>query len=370
MVLDNCEHVIASAATLCDALLKKCPDVHVLATSREPLGIDGEAVYRTPPLSVPMDGAEDPRAFDAVRLFEERARSSQPNFVLDDGNRQLVVSLCRKLDGIPLALELAAARLRSTPLPQIYGHLDDRFRLLTGGSRSALPRQQTLLATVEWSYDLLTHEEKQLIKQLSVFVGDFLLETAESLSVHLEDDVDHVIDQLGSLVDKSLIVYDSDPSWPRYRLLETIRQFVWDRVRTDDGQGSQVRLSDAHAALYLELAETSKAHLRTREQLEWFDRLEIEHDNIRAALTYLLADPVETEKAMRIAVSMKWFWQIRNHRVEALDFLTQLSRRPELPDTKILAAQLLNATGEFCSASMLLKPQPAASAPWLSPRSW
>ena len=347
LILDNCEHVVSAAATLCDSFLKSCPGVHVLATSREPLAIDGEAVFRVPPLSLPPVGAADPHAFDAIRLFEERAHSNQPSFVLNDTNRELVVSLCRQLDGIPLALELAAARLRSTSLAQVYGHLDDRFSLLTGGSRSALPRQQTLLATVDWSYDLLDRDEQHLLKRLSVFAGDFLLEEVEDLSARVGDDRLRVIDQLGSLVDKSLVVFDSAPSWPRYRLLETIRKFSWDKVRIEDGEDGQKVLSDAHAAVYLELVESAEPHLRAPEQLEWFDRLDIEHDNIRAAEGHLLADPMSTVKAMRMAVSMKWFWQIRSHRVEALDVFTQLSQRAELEQTPVLAARILNAGGEF-----------------------
>ena len=347
LILDNCEHVINSAANLCNAFLKSCPGVHVLATSREPLAIDGEAVYRIPPLSLPPIGADDPSAFDAIRLFEERAHSNQPAFVLDDDNRELVVSLCRRLDGIPLALELAAARLRSASLLQVYGHLDDRFQLLTGGSRSALPRQQTLLATVEWSYDLLDRDEQQLLKHLSAFAGDFLLEAAESLYAHMGDDAFRVIDQLGSLVDKSLVVFDSAPSLPRYRLLETIRQFAWDKVGSEDGQNGQSALSDAHGQLYLELVESAGPHLRAPEQLDWFERLDIELDNIRAAMGHLLASPSETEKAMRMAASLKWFWQIRSYRVEALEIFTQLSHRPEAEETTLLTATILNAYGDF-----------------------
>ena len=241
LLLDNCEHVIEAAADICDKLLKACPKIHVLSTSREPLGIEGESVYRIPPLSLPPEGVVEPRNFDAIRLFEERAHANQPNFVLDDSNFDLAVSLCRNLDGIPLALELAAARLRSTSLSQIIGHLDDRFRLLTGGNRSALPRQQTLLATVEWSYDLLHSEEQSLLKQLSAFSGEFALETAESLSVLVDGDPSGIMDELGSLVDKSLVVFDSDPILPRYRLLETIKQFAWAKLRTQDGEEARKR---------------------------------------------------------------------------------------------------------------------------------
>ena len=325
VVLDNCEHLIDSVASLCDAFLSSCPGVHVLATSREPLAVYGEAVYRLPPLSLPPDDDADPREFDAIRLFEQRARSNQPAFVLDDVNLGLAVSLCARLDGIPLALELAAARLRSASLQQIYDHLDDRFRLLTGGSRSALPRQQTLLATVEWSYGLLDHDEQRLLKQLSAFAGDFLFETAESLSLHLGEETLNVIDGLGSLVDKSLVVFDPAPRCPRYRLLETIRQFASDRLRSDDGEDACRALSDAHAQVFLDVVESAAPHLRAVEQLDWLERLASEHDNVRAAIAHLLGDPATTDQAMRMARSLKWFWQIRGHRVEALDILEQLS---------------------------------------------
>ena len=347
LLLDNCEHVIEAAAGISDALLKACPKIHVLATSREPLGIEGESVYRIPPLSLPPEGEDDPRNFDAIRLFEERAHANQPHFVLDDSNCELAVSLCRNLDGIPLALELAAARLRSTSLSQIIGHLDDRFRLLTGGSRSALPRQQTLLATVEWSYDLLDSGEQSLLRQLSSFSGDFALETAESLSALVDDDSSGIMDRLGSLVDKSLVVFDSDPSLPRYRLLETIKQFAWARVPTEDGEEPRALLSERHADVYLDLVEQAKPHLRTFDQVEWFDRLEFEHDNIRAALNHLLVDPSQTEKAMRMVTALKWFWQIRSHRVEALDFSTRLSQLVRSDESSSLFATMLSGTGEF-----------------------
>ncbi|MGO9343398.1 MAG: ATP-binding protein, partial [Acidimicrobiales bacterium] len=347
LVLDNCEHLVDSVATLCDAFLSSCPGVHVLATSREPLAVYGETVYRLPPLSLPPEDDSNPRDFDAIRLFEQRARSNQPTFVLDDANLGIVVSLCAKLDGIPLALELAAARLRSASLRQVYDHLDDRFRLLTGGSRSALPRQQTLLATVEWSYGLLDHDEQRLLKQLSAFAGDFLLETAESLCLHLGEETLPVIDGLGSLVDKSLVVFDPAPTCPRYRLLETIRQFASDEVRSDDGEDAHRALSDAHADVFLDVVATAAPHLRTADQLEWLERLDSEHDNIRAAIGHLLADPMATDKAMRMARSLKWFWQIRGHRVEALDIFEQLSRRPESTEPTLLAAEILNEGGEF-----------------------
>jgi predicted ATPase/class 3 adenylate cyclase len=347
LVLDNCEHLIESVATLCDAFLSSCPGLHVLATSREPLGVYGETVYRLPPLSLPPDDDADPRDFDAIRLFEQRARSNQPAFVLDATNRGLVVSLCARLDGIPLALELAAARLRSASLQQIYDHLDDRFRLLTGGSRSALPRQQTLFATVEWSYGLLDRDEQRLLKQLSAFAGDFLLETAESLCRQLGDETFSVMDGLGSLVDKSLVVFDPAPSCARYRLLETIRQFASGKVQSDDGADARRALLDAHADVFLDVVERAGENLRAGNQLEWLERLESEHDNLRAAIGHLLADSAATEKAMRMAQSLKWFWQIRGHRVEALEVFEQLATRPESTEPTLLATQILNQGGEF-----------------------
>ena len=245
LVLDNCEHVIDAAAKFCDQVIRRCPRVRILATSREPLGIDGERVYRVPSLSLPQsdtDNADELAASDAVRLFAERARAQNPGFVLDARSVPLVASICRRLDGIPLALELAAARLSSMSLAQIADRLDQRFRLLTGGSRNAMPRQQTLQATVDWSFSLLNLAERGTLTRLSVFAGGFDLEAAEQLCTTEGVDALDVMDLLGSLVDKSLIVADQTADPVRYRLLETIRQYSAQELlrMTDDATVLQV----------------------------------------------------------------------------------------------------------------------------------
>ncbi len=228
ILLDNCEHLIDAAAKFCDQVIRQCPKVRFLATSREPLGIDGERVYRVPSLTLPgsdAESVEDLAGSDAVQLFAERARTHQPDFVIDALSARDAVTICRRLDGIPLALELAAARLSSMSLAQVAARLDQRFRLLTGGSRNAMPRQQTLQATVDWSFGLLTGQERETLTRLSVFAGGFDLEAAEALCASAEVDALDVLDLLGSLVDKSLVVADHSPQTVRYRLLETIRQY-------------------------------------------------------------------------------------------------------------------------------------------------
>ena len=214
ILLDNCEHLIDAAAKFCDQVIRHCPKVRLLATSREPLGIGGERVYRVPSLTLPGDAAsaDDLAGSDAVRLFVARARVHDPRFALDDVHAPLVATICRRLDGIPLALELAAARLSSMSVQQVCERLDQRFRLLTGGSRNAMPRQQTLQATVDWSFGLLTHAERDTLTRLSVFVGGFELEAAEAICASADVDALDVMDLVGSLVDKSLVVADRGAS--------------------------------------------------------------------------------------------------------------------------------------------------------------
>ncbi len=235
IVLDNCEHLIGACAKIVDAVLRRCPQVHIITTSREPLGIGGEAIYRVPSLSLPDDDADaidrSPERSDAVALFVDRAAAQGVDLAVNEQTIPLVVSICRRLDGMPLAIELAVARLRSMSLADLHGRLDQRFRLLTGGSRSALPRQQTLRATVDWSYSLLNGPEKSLLPRLSVFVEGFDLDAAEGVCGFGDIDVFDVTDLLGSLVDKSLVVAEPLNGSIRYRLLETIRQF---QRRTSD----------------------------------------------------------------------------------------------------------------------------------------
>jgi len=246
IVIDNCEHLLAACAELADALLRAGPEVRVLATAREPLGVAGETMWRIPSLSVP---AEDERslervaATDAVQLFVERARASRPDFALDSANAPLVAGICRRLDGIPLALELAAARVRSLSVERLAVGLDDRFRLLTGGARTAVARQRTLLASVEWSYGLLSDEEQALFRRLAVFASPFSLEAAEAVAAAEDLDPLEVFDLLARLVDKSLVLHGGD----RYRMLETLRHFGLERA---DDAGELERVRDRHLAWF------------------------------------------------------------------------------------------------------------------------
>jgi predicted ATPase len=248
IVVDNCEHLIGGCAKTAEAIVRHCPRVHLLATSREPLGIGGEAIYRVPSLSLPRPGASAapaPGSSDAVALFAERARAHGVALKVDGQAGPLVVSVCRRLDGMPLAIELAAARLRSMSLAELHDRLDQRFRLLTGGSRTALERQQTLRATVGWSYSLLTGAERVLLARLSVFAGGFDLKAAEAVGGSGDLDVLDVADLLGSLVDKSLVVAEPAGTGLRYRLLETVRLFAAERL-VEAGDGG--RLPDGAGA--------------------------------------------------------------------------------------------------------------------------
>ncbi len=233
-MLDNCEHLIGACAKVADAVLRRCPEIRLLATSREPLGIAGETIYRVPSMSLPdLDddtGEEDPHGSDAVALFAERAAAQGVGFVLDRESAPLVAEICRRLDGMPLAIELAASRLGALSLADLNDRLDQRFRLLRSGSRNALPRQQTLLATVDWSYSLLTAPEQELLRRLSVFVDGFQLDAAEAVCAGGDLDVFAVTDLVASLVDKNLVVAEPADGALRYRLLETIRQFAAERL--------------------------------------------------------------------------------------------------------------------------------------------
>lgn len=345
IVLDNCEHLIGACAEVANAILLRCPRVHLMATSREPLGIGGETIYRVPSLSLPNPDGGDTSATeesDAVALFVERAKAQGVECTLDEETSPLVVSICRRLDGMPLAIELAAARLRSMSLESLNNRLDQRFRLLTGGSRSALPRQQTLRATVDWSYSLLNGSEQSLLRRLSVFAESFDLEAAEEVCC-LEDieeiDVDNL---LGSLVDKSLVVTEPSGGKARYRLLETIRQFAAERlVESDEVEAAAI--GAAHALYYLSLAELAAPHLFGPEQARWYDRLDADQANLQRALEHSTAERGGTERALRFGAALQRYWRVRGGRnEEAIRLLTSALERPEAQaDPKLFAAALV-----------------------------
>jgi predicted ATPase len=324
LILDNCEHLVEECARLADWLLKGSPGLKLLATSREILGVGGETSLRVPPLELP-DARQPPGVgalaqVEAVRLFVERARQAAPGFVLDESNANAVVQVCQRLDGIPLALELAAARLRMMTVQQVTSRLGDVFRLLTGGSRSALPRQQTLKAAMDWSYALLTDQEKLALQRLSVFARSWTLEGAEAVCAGNGIEDFEVLDLLGSLVDKSLAVRGSaEGDAGRFRMLETVRQYAHDRL-LESGEGSGVR--DRHLEYYLKLSEIFAAEVRGKKQIEWLDRMEGELDNLRLALEWSLAGHII--EGLRLASALMWFWRLHAHNVDGIMWLEKL----------------------------------------------
>lgn len=310
ILLDNCEHLIGASAKLADVLLRGCPRVYLLATSREALGIDGETVYRVLPLSLPAADQEDPSSVlgsEAVSLFVERARAHSPEFGLTGESAPVVAHICRRLDGMPLAIELAVARLKSLGLSDLSDRLDRRFQLLTGGSRSALPRQQTLRAVVDWSYDLLTDPERTLFRRLSVFASGFELRAVEAICGFrsLEDFDVSVL--LGSLAEKSLVVTDASGLTIRYRLLETIRQYSAERLAEID-RDEISRLSDLFCDYYVSYVEQAAPTLTGPEQDTETRRLATEYPNIYAAFERLCEDGGRQEPALRLAVALRLYW--------------------------------------------------------------
>ena len=325
ILLDNCEHLVDASATFADLVTRRCPNLRLLATSREPLGVDGERVYRVPSLSLPPAGAdsvEELKSSDAVRLFAERARSLDAAFTLDESVAALVVSICRRLDGIPLALELAAARLSSMSLVHLHDRLDQRFRLLTGGSRNALPRQRTLQAMVDWSFGLLTAGEQDLLRRLSVFASGFELEAGEAVGTSEAVDAFDVADVLGSLVDKSLVIAERDGDSLRYRLLETIADYAAQELLSAGGEAAVLEARNRHASFYLALAETAAPLLTGPRQGTWLRKLDLEWDNLRAAFAHLSASSGGADGVMRLGVALLRFFLSRGHS-DAISYLRE-----------------------------------------------
>jgi predicted ATPase/class 3 adenylate cyclase len=328
IVLDNCEHLIEACAEVAERILSVCPGITMVTTSREPLRVPGEVVLRVPPLGLPdPDGFVDPtsiEAFDSVRLFTERARAASPAWDLTSENARHVAVLCHHLDGLPLAIELAASRVGLFPVSTIVDRLHDRFQLLVGGSRTALSRQQTLQATLDWSYRLLDENEQALLRALSVFVGGIALDAAEGICFGDEGTDVRVLGLLGQLVDKSLAIMDDGGAGPRYRLLETVREYGHERlVEADEREIVERR----HAEWFSELAARGIQALPQPDRGPWLIRLELEHDNIRAALERSLAS--DPERALRIGSDMWHYWLWRAHLAEGRRWLDlTLARAP------------------------------------------
>jgi len=296
LILDNCEHLVEASAKVADEFLRVAPKIKIIASSREALGINGETVYRVPSLSLPEQAEvtkEAAMGFESVQLFVERASAANPKFRLTDENASSVAQICSRLDGIPLAIELAASRITVFSPEQIAKRLDDRFRLLTGGSRTALPRQQTLRALIDWSYDLLSENERALFRRLSVFAGGWTFEAVEQICINVD-----VLEHLPHLINKSLVTVKDEDGEPRYYLLETIRQYARDKL-LENGEGEGTR--NRHFAYYLEMAETAMPEMLTREkELDWAKKLEIEYDNIRTAIEWGLSnDPIAVMRLVR-----------------------------------------------------------------------
>ena len=346
VVVDNAEHVLGAAAKLADVMMRSCPRACLLVTSREPLGVSGEHVFRVPPLAVPPAEVAAPgqlAAFESVQLFAERAVMYRRGFALDDANAAAVAAVCVRLDGIPLALELAAARLGSLSVAEISSRLDQRFRLLTGGSRTALPRHQTLRALIDWSYDLLNPDEQIVLGQLSVFAGGWTLEAAEAVTSSGDAGVWQVLDHLAALVGKSLVLAEEIHGSTRYRLLETVRHYAAERLARRPGSELDETRA-AHRDHYLALVETAGLHLRGPDEAVWLDRLEVEFDNIRAALAFSLADPGNAEPGLRLAGGLRWFCNLRGHSGEVLEALDALFERPDARMPTLSRAKALTAS--------------------------
>ncbi len=359
LILDNCEHLRAACAQLATALLHECPNLRILVTSRIALGVPGETLWRAPSLSLPDPGRlpslDQVPQYEAVRLFVERARAGQQLFALTAENAPAVVKICHRLDGMPLAIELAAARTRVLSVEQIAARLDDRFRLLTGGSSSALPRHQTLHATMEWSYGLLSEKERKVFRRLSVFAGGWTLVPAEVICSGDGLESGEILDLLAQLVDKSLVTMETRGGEARYRLLETVRQYSRDRLQ-EAGETDHVRRR--HRDLYLELAEEGDAGLRGAHEGAWLRRLEVEHDNLRAALDWSKVEECGAEAELRLVRALEWFWHLLGNWSEGRTRLEEAIRRSSdqsryLPKALVGAARLAYRQGDRGRARVL-----------------
>jgi predicted ATPase/class 3 adenylate cyclase len=327
IMLDNCEHVVSASAKVANALLNAAPNLKVLASSREALGVKGELSYPVPSLSLPdikhLPAIEQLSQYEAVRLFIDRALLVAPHFLVDKDNAPFIAQICYRLDGIPLAIELAAARIKMMSVEQISARLDDRFRLLTGGARTALPRQQTLRALIDWSYNILSDNECLFLQRLSVFAGGWTLDAAEEVcaGVGQADILSYdVLDLLTQLVNKSLVIIaeHSQSGETRYRMLETIRQYARDKL-FESGEDERVRAS--HLDWFTRFAVEAAQKLRTGERLVWMNLLEDEHANLRAALTWALEQ--KTVSALQLVGDLSIFWMDRGYASEGLRWIEQ-----------------------------------------------
>jgi predicted ATPase/DNA-binding NarL/FixJ family response regulator len=359
IILDNCEHLVDACARMADRILHSAPDMRILASSREALGIGGEVTYRVPSLGLPdlshLPPVESLGQYEAVKLFIDRATAAVSTFTVTNENAPALAQVCHHLDGIPLAIELAAAKIRVLSLDQIAQRLDDRFRLLTGGSRTALERHQTLRAAIDWSYNLLPEVEQVLFRRLSIFVGGWTLEATEAVcsdpSTSLREDQvaplkassgliqsEDVLNLLEQLINKSLVITEEVEHESRYRMLETIRQYANEKLVVS---GEKDTSRDRHLQYFLSLAEAAEPKLHSEDQARWLGQLEVEHNNLRAAMEWSKAEQQESEMGLRLAGALWHFWEMRGHltegRAQLEAVLARSSRVPTLALSKALA---------------------------------
>jgi len=346
LLFDNCEHLVEAIARLADTLLKDCKDLSILATSREALRLDGEAAYRLPSLGCPRPDAELDTLLESesVRLFVDRARDSAPGFGLKPAEASAIAKICRHLDGIPLALELAAARVNMMTVAEIAERLEDRFRLLTDGTRTSLPRQKTLRASIDWSYNLLAEAEKILLTRLSVFSGGWTLPAMEKICAGDALAASEILDLVGHLLDKSLIMADQGEGGTRYRMLETVREYAAEKLAE---AGEEAARMDCHLEYFVEMAEVAEPKLQGADQTLWFDRLESEKDNLRAALKWSLKSG-RIESGLRLAAALFSFWDNKGYWSEGYRRLSALLEREE-SGNELVRAKALVAAGSLAS---------------------
>ena len=348
LILDNCEQIVGACAQLADHLLKSCHDLHILATSREGLGIAGETTWRVPSLPTPSN--QDLKSFEkiaqspAVRLFVDRAGSVVPDFQLTQKNAQAIAKVCQRLDGIPLAIELAAARVKMISPEEIALRLNDRFRLLTGGSRTALPRHQTLRAAIDWSYHLLDGAEGVLFRRLSLFSGSFSLEAAESICEGPDLDSMDIMDSVSRLVDKSLLILEPSEGSARYRMLETIREYAFDRLRES---GETARLQSLFIQFFVAFGQRGHQELSGPAQGEWLERLDAEVENFRAALTWPVQEAEVQVSRLSLALTLRRFWLVRGYWEEGLKVLLRAISAEAVAQFVSERALALNSCGNL-----------------------
>ncbi len=335
LILDNCEHLITTCSATAGQLLASCPDLKIMATSREALGVQGEHTFHVPSMQLPQSTDlenVDLWESESMQLFHDRALNVKPDFQPDSNQTRAAARICARLDGIPLAIELAAARVRVMPVEEIAARLSDRFRLLTGGSRSAIPRQQTLEALIDWSYDLLTDPEKVLLQRVSIFAGGWTLSMAETVCADDALPQPEIMDILTRLVDKSLVNSDTRRGEARFNMLETIRQYARNKL-IQSGESGQLR--DNHLKAFSEFSDTVGPELWHADQVRWMDRLEEEHDNIRAALEWSLGEDCGTAHVLQgvhLAVNIFLFWLVRGYWSECLDWMLKFQKHPVLAE--------------------------------------